>query len=755
MLSDKVVNALKSTAPGREQRDLKSEQMPPFNLFATAPIALAPLLAVELSELGASRVRILGAGVSFGADLSMAYRVCLWSRLASRVLLPIGETDASDGEQLYQGAREIDWSAHLSIDCTFAVDCTVRNARITHSHYAALRVKDAIVDQFRDNEGRRPSIDTDQPDIRIHLHLQGSKAQLSIDLSGGGLHRRGYRVESGVAPLRETLAAAMLRFSGWPNSRRFDMLLDPLCGSATLPIEAAMMAADVAPGLNRTHFGFLSWPSHESARWQTLLDDALERRARGTLNMPPIVGSDHDASVMSVALRNVQRAGFARNIELRTCALDAYQRGKHLAKRGLLVANPPYGPRMDQQSAAQCAQQLRALCNGALSRWSKTILMLDEQGWPNDDDARGGDASAGDSLAVSNGALACRIYALKARSAQKPGQRQLVAPLSGTAPDASEFTNRIAKNERKLRSWRKRETVSCYRIYDADLPQFALAIDVYQTTEPEQRWVIVQEYAAPSSIDPALAASRREAALAALPEALGVDREQVLFKTRERQRGAAQYERQRHLEQYHCVTEGGCLMQVNLHDFVDTGLFLDHRPLRRWIREHSRGTRFLNLFGYTGSATVHAAAGGAAHTLTVDMSAAYSQWCKRNLQINNFHAPEHEVLRADCIAWLVSDEAKAAGPFDLIFLDPPTFSNSKRMGDSFDVQRDHVSLIRSALAIMAPQGTLIFSSNRRGVLLDEAALQDLQVNDWTGPSVPIDFARAAPPHRCWMIRKTL
>jgi 23S rRNA (guanine2445-N2)-methyltransferase / 23S rRNA (guanine2069-N7)-methyltransferase len=625
-----------------------------------------------------------------------------------------------------------------------------------------LRVKDAIVDQFRDNEGRRPSIDTEQPDIRIHLHLQGAKAQLAIDLSGGGLHRRGYRVESGVAPLRETLAAAMLQFAGWPNPRRFESLLDPLCGSATLPIEAAMMAGDVAPGLDRAHFGFVSWPGHESSNWETLLDEALERRARGASKIPPIIGSDHDVSVMAIAMRNVQRAGFARSIELRTCELSAYQHDNRLPARGLLVANPPYGPRMEPHEATQCARQLRALCSGALARWSKTILMLDQPGWPqahNSDDPQQtpGDTSS-ESLAVNNGALACRIHNLQGHAARKLGHRQVVAAAHGVEIDTSELTNRIAKNERKLRAWRKRDSVTCYRVYDADLPQFALAIDIYHTIDPgtidpEQRWVLVQEYAAPARIDPAMAATRREAALTVLPAALGVAKEHLLFKTRERQRGATQYQRQQHLDQYHSIVENGARLLVNLHDFVDTGLFLDHRPLRRWIREHSAGTRFLNLFAYTGSASVHAAAGGATHTLSVDMSALYSRWSERNLRLNDFHAPAHRVVRADCIEWLASDEAKSAGPFDLIFLDPPTFSNSKRMSGSFEVQRDHVPLIQSAMTIMAPQGALLFSSNRRGMHLDETALQDLHIKDWTKPSVPADFARGAPPHRCWMIRK--
>ena len=745
--------------------------MTPTRLFATAPMALAPLLAEELGELGANQINIRGAGVAFKADLSTAYRVCLWSRIASRVLLPISDTSAADGEQLYQGAREIDWRAHLTSDCTFAVDCTVRNARITHSHYAALRVKDAIVDQFRDNEGRRPSIDTEQPDIRIHLHLQGSKGQIAIDLSGGGLHRRGYRTEAGIAPLRETLAAAMLRYSGWPNPRRFEMLLDPLCGSATLPIEAAMMAGDVAPGLNRTHFGFLSWPSHDSAKWQALLDEAFERRERGLKRMPSIIGSDQDSNMIAIALRNVQRAGFARYIELRNCELSQYETASGLASRGLLVANPPYGPRMNRHEATLCAQQLRSLSDGALARWSKTILMPDEPGWPRDDSVAASKGSpvkpaTDDSLAVSNGALACRMYRLRpsnhrgpsSTTARKQAHRDSATHQSPPHSDlktidTSELSNRITKNERKLRAWRKREAVTCFRIYDADLPQFALAIDIYQLDDSNQRWALVQEYAAPPTIDPALVIARREAALAILPATLGVERQQMLFKTRERQRGAAQYQRQQNLDQYDTIVEDGCKLLVNLHDFLDTGLFLDHRPLRRWIRENSSGCRFLNLFGYTGSASVHAAAGGASHTLTVDMSSAYLHWAERNLQINQFHAPAHTVLRADCIAWLAGDDAKSAGPFDLILLDPPTFSNSKRMDGSFDVQRDHGSLIRSALDLLTTDGTLIFSSNRRGIALDETALGNMQVSDWTKPSIPADFARGTPPHRCWMINK--
>ena len=703
-----------------------------MRLFAPAPAALGPLLVEELEVLGARRPRAGGAGVEFGGDLRTAYRVCLWSRLASRVLMPIARIPAADGDALYDAARELPWEQHLAPSSTFAVDCSVRDARITHSHFAALRLKDAIVDRFRARSGRRPDVDTRDPDIRINLHLRGAQARVALDLSGDGLHRRGYREDAGPAPLRETLAAALLRFAGWPDPQRWPALLDPLCGAGTLPIEAALLAADVAPGLLRRRFGFEAWPQHDATAWETLLDEARARRERGLAALPPILGSDRDASVLRAAELNAGRAGLAGRLRFERRALEDWQRAPAPHARGLLVANPPYGTRLAPGDAESCRTALAALARGPLAGWGMALLLPEDADWPARD--------AGRCLAVPNGPLRCRFHALDP------------AP-HGAAPapevDDTAFGNRLAKNERQLARWRRREGVTCYRVYDADLPDFAFAVDVYESGG--ERWAHVQEYAPPPKVDPGLALERRQRALAAIPPRLHVAPGHVVFKTRQRQRGGARYQRRGTRGTLLEVREGEARLLVNLHDYLDTGLFLDHRPLRRWLYENARGLRFANLFAYTATATVHAALGGARASVSVDLSPVYLDWARRNLERNGLGPPAHTLVQADCRAWL-EDGASAIEPFDLMLVDPPTFSNSKRMSGSFDVQRDHPALLRAALARLAPQGTLVFSCNRRGFRLDRDALPGVAISDWTAASLPPDFSRPRAAHRCFLLR---
>jgi 23S rRNA (guanine2445-N2)-methyltransferase / 23S rRNA (guanine2069-N7)-methyltransferase len=715
--------------------------MTPTTLFATSPAPLATLLAAELTQLGAVRVRVRGAGVEFAGDLALAYRACLWSRLASRVLLPLARFEAADGDALYAAARAFAWEDHLRLDTSFAVDCTVRRAHIGHSHYAALRVKDAIVDRFREQQAARPDVDTRSPDIRVHLHLRGSEGRLALDLSGDSLHRRGYRTDTGPAPVRETLAAAVLAMAGWPECGPGAQFLDPLCGSGTLLIEAAMMAGDIAPGLARERFGFLAWGGHDRTIWARLLDEAHARRARGLVGCAPLRGSDRDAAAVEAARRNAARAGLTDHVHVEVRDLASYLACAAPAARGLLATNPPYGTRLDDADARHCRELLRALSLGPLRDWAMALLLPEDAPWPAPEHGR--------SVAVTNGALPCRIHVLGARDEQRAGDEPAAAAVP--AVDTRALANRIAKNQRRLTSWLRREAVSSYRVYDADLPDFALAVDLYDCGA-DGRWAHVQEYAPPPQIDPMLAAARRDAALAALPAILDVPHGQVVFKTRQRQRGARQYPRQARREQFLEVDEYGARLLINLHDHLDTGLFLDHRPLRHWLREHARGARFLNLFAYTGAATVQAALGGAKQSVSVDLSAPYLAWAERNLALNGFAAPLHRVARGDCLQWLLEARAREAGSFDLVFVDPPTFSNSKRMAGTFDVQRDHVALLEAAAALLSADGTLVFSTNRRGFRLDVPALAPLQVHDWTAASIPPDFSRPAAPHRCWMLR---
>jgi 23S rRNA (guanine2445-N2)-methyltransferase / 23S rRNA (guanine2069-N7)-methyltransferase len=704
-----------------------------MRLFATAPAPVTSMLEAELVELGARRTRILGAGVEFGGDLALAYRACLWSRLASRILLPIARVPAVDPDTLYAGARDLEWEAHFEPHTTFAVDCSVRRARIAHSHFAALRVKDAVVDRFREVRGRRPDVDARNPDLRLHLHLRGGEGRIYLDLGGDSLHRRGYRTRAGPAPLRETLAAAMLRFAGWPEAR-FEALLDPLCGSGTLLIEAALMSADTAPGLGRERFGFEAWHGHDPQLWESLRREAVARRERGIAALPPLLGFDLDPGVLDAARANVARAGLTAHVRLEARDLSRLESAGPPAGSGLLVSNPPYGGRMGEEQAARCRRELERVAVGSFADWDLALLLPDDELWPARDQGRW--------LALTNGALPCRIHVLGPRRAARAQH-----------VDRDGLGNRLRKNERRLAPWRRRAAVSCYRVYDADLPEFAFAVDLYEGATA--RWAHVQEYAPPPTVDPALAAARREAVVPVLCASLDLDPARVVLKSRRRQRGSHQYQHHGHTRHEFEVREAQARLLVNLHDYLDTGLFLDHRPVREWIHAHSKGLRFLNLFAYTGAASVHAALGGARTTVSVDLSPTYSAWARRNLERNGFQPPHHVTIQADCTRWLSGDDARARAPFDLVFLDPPTFSNSKRMAASFDVQRDHVSLVRDALAITAARATVVLSSNRRGFRLERGLLEDmgLQVEDWTRPSIPPDFSRPRDAHRCFILRR--
>lgn len=308
------------------------------------------------------------------------------------------------------------------------------------------------------------------------------------------------------------------------------------------------------------------------------------------------------------------------------------------------------------------------------------------------------------------------------------------------------LANRLRKNLRHLGKWARREGVTCYRLYDGDLPEYALAVDLYE------KWAHVQEYAAPANVDPAKAEARLADAMAVIPDALGIPADRVILKIRRRQKGPAQYERQATTGQFREVHEGGLRFLVNLADYLDTGLFLDHRPTRALIRSLISGGRFLNLFAYTGTASVSAAAGGAAATTTVDMSSVYLDWARRNMALNGFaEGRAHRFVRADCVAWLATPRDER---YHVIFLDPPTFSNSKRMGEAtFDVQRDHVGLIQAAAKLLARDGVLFFSNNFRHFKMHRAGLPDLTIEDISYATTPPDFQRNLRIHNCWKISR--
>ena len=742
--------------------------------FATAPKGMEPLLADELRALGASTVAETRAGVSFEGPLTLAYRVCLWSRIANRILLPLATFAAPTPEDLYDGVRTIRWDEHLGVDGTLAVDFSASNSQITHTHFGALKVKDAIVDQFRDATGERPSVARECPDVRINLYLLRDVATISIDLAGESLHRRGYRALGVEAPLKENLAAAILLRAGWPDiARAGGALLDPMCGSGTLPIEAALIAADIAPGLLRSHYGFLHWRQHDAAAWVTLMAEAVQRKEVGMAHLPPVVGYDADPSAVRLALANVEAAGLHGHIHIERREL-AHVESLRSAVPGLVAVNPPYGERLGEVTELQhlykaLGDKLKEYFVG----WKAVVIT--------------GNADLGKCIGVRarrmhtlyNGAIECKLlnfdidpqwymghYAKNIAAkvvAENPDQSTdeqrpsptASLPISGVEAQASSvntvalsvgaemFANRLRKNFKTLSKWAQREGVYCYRAYDADLPEYALAVDIYE------QWVHVQEYQAPRTIDPAKAAARLHEAVAVLPQVLGVAKEKIFLKVRRQQKGKAQYEKQDELATLYEVREANCKFLVNFTDYLDTGLFLDHRPTRALIQQLAKGKRFLNLFAYTGTATVHAVVGGAAATTTVDMSATYLAWARRNLALNGFSDRKHEFIQADCLVWMDNEKHR----FDLIFLDPPTFSNSKRMEYTLDVQRDHVALIQSAVKLLDRGGVLLFSNNYRNFKIDSAALTGLILEDISRATLPKDFERDPKIHNCWKITR--
>jgi len=706
-----------------------------IRFFVAAPKGLEELLAEELQQLGGAEVKQSRAGVHFSGELETAYRVLLWSRLGNRLLLPLAEFPAPTRDALYRGVHNIPWDEHLAPDGTLAVDFTGSNAGITHTHFGALKVKDAIVDWFRNRYDRRPGVDTACPDLRINLHLHRDTATLSLDLSGDSLHRRGYRTEGGQAPLKENLAAAILLRAGWPEiAAQGGTLLDPMCGSGTLLIEGALMAADCAPGLLREAWGFLGWQGHRPQIWQRLAEEARQRREAGLGKLPPILGFDADPRVIKVARRNIERAGLQGRIRVEAQPLEQL-----IAPPGggLLTVNPPYGERLGE------LEEVRPLYGLLGERLKESFT-----GWRaavftgNPDLGKEMGLRAHKMNTLFNGALECRLLQFEVTPEQfvQAGPRAFV-PLELDLENHP-FANRLRKNLRHLRKWAQREGVSCYRVYDADIPEYAVAVDLYEG------WVHLQEYAPPAEIESAKAERRWREILTVAPQVLQIEPERIFSKTRQRQKGAAQYRKLDETGQFHQVQEGGAKLLVNFTDYLDTGLFLDHRITRDLVRQWAQGKRFLNLFCYTGSATVQAALGGAATTTSVDLSAVYLDWARRNLDLNGFSGPFHRLIRDDCREWIEHDR----GHYDLIFLDPPTFSNSKRMEGTFDVQRDHVPLIRAALARLTPGGRLVFSTNHRRFKLDEEAFAGVTIEDYSAKTLPEDFKRNPRIHRCWVFR---
>jgi len=721
-----------------------------MRFFASCAKGLEYLLVDELQALGCAHATAAAAGANVEGTLADAQRAVLWSRLASRVLWPLAEFECADEHALYASVAALQWQEQLAPGHTLAVDAHVSGTALTHARYAAQRVKDAVVDVLREATGVRPDVDLDAPDLRLNLVVRRGRAILSVDLGGGPLHRRGWRQAQGEAPLKETLAAAVLLRGGWPQAYEGGgALLDPMCGSGTLVIEGALMAADVAPGLQRHGDAPPTrWRGFDATAWDAMRAGAQSRAQAGRAALRPVFfGRDRDPHAIDAARRNAQAAGVAGQIDWQAMDVTALADAPRTDATGdgvpgLVVCNPPYDARLAADPALYRA--LGDALRRAVPDWRASLLCGDAGL------ARATGLRAKKVYPMFNGALEC---ALLVAYPVAPARMEVGRPVE-LADGARMVANRLRRNLRRLKSWRAREGVDCFRAYDADLPEYAAAIDVYAEAggeHPGRTWLHVQEYAPPADIPEQVARRRLGELLAAARGVFDVPRERVALKTRIRGKGGSKYAQYREDGQTGAgrivVREGDALLQANLFDYLDTGLFLDHRPLRLRIAREARGRRFLNLFSYTGAATVHAAAGGAPETTSVDLSPTYLQWLADNLRTNGIGGPQHRLVQADALAWLEADR----GRYDLVFCDPPTFSNSKR-ADDFDVQALHVRLLRAAVARLAQGGILYFSNNFRRFRLDEAAIAAFaHCQEITPETIPPDFERSPRIHRCWRL----
>lgn len=730
--------------------------------LASCSRGLAPLLAEELKGLGLE-VKEAPHGVWFWGGLAAAYRASLWSRLASRVMLTLVEGEVEEEADLMELLRSVNWSDWLAPRGSIAIEFNGKLPFIRHTQFGAQKIKDGIVDWFRDHHGERPSVDTDMPDLRLQAWGDKNKFSLAVDMSGYSLNMRGYRLDTGSAPMRETLASGLLMKSGWRDiAQTGGTLLDPMCGSGTLLIEGAWMVADIAPALLQVErMGFRRHENFDAPTWKALVEEARDRRAEGLKHLSQdIIGFDHNQWVIQKAQDNARRAGLKDHIQFAPLGLgkwhnDAWQ-------SGLVIINPPYGERMGEEAELKATYQLLGKtlvqeCTG----WQAGIYTTNETlgHWIG--------LRADKMHAFSNGALEGKLlrFTLSEEAVKVvpiDPSLQLVQDVVTHRANLAEsegakmFANRLRKNLKQFDKLADKQGVNAYRVYDADMPEYAFAIDIYQAKSAD--WVQIQEYAAPKSVDEKAARRRLFEGMVVLPEVLAIVPEQCHFKRRQVQKGEQQYEAMSHQHLLDWVQEGDCWFQIDLTGYLDTGLFLDHRPIRQWLATQAKDKHCLNLFCYTGSASVQMAKAGAKSVVSVDLSNTYLAWAQENAAYNQLPLAGQKLHweRDDVLEWLsaMADLPDHARPqYDLIFCDPPSFSNSKRMASTLDVQRDHARLIADMGMLLAPQGQLIFSTNLRGFKLDMNAMDEMgwQVTDMSKESIGFDFQRNSKIHQVWKL----
>ncbi len=724
---------------------------PSFDLIAACAFGLEAVVRRELESLGIEASIGESGRVHFTGTHETIGQANLWLRTADRILIRVAEFPAADFDALFESTKAIHWGDLVPPEGKFPVTGRSIKSMLTSVPACQRSVKRAIVDALKRDHGVQELAETGA-EYKIDVALLKDIATLTIDTTGRSLHRRGYRIHVSRAPLKETLAAAMVLLSFW---RRDKPLIDPFCGSGTIPIEAACIGRNIAPGLNR-EFKFQSWPSFPGEIWDSLRADAqsamlepLEER---------VLGSDIDGRILRAARDNAARAGVADDIHFQEKPL---QETTSKRRFGCLVTNPPYGQRLGEEHDLEYLYHSIPEVLRKLPTWSHYFLTA----YPGFERIVGRDADRRRKL--YNGRIECTYYQFhgpkpvvnKPADLSSPEQSENTPPsekplvhASGPAAfgelddkaahQADLFSVRLKKRAKHLRRWPSRRGITCFRLYERDIPEIPLIVDRYED------YLHITEYERPHDRDPAQHANWLDLMAETAGLALDVPKQHVFFKRRSRQRGKTQHEKVAATNQRVEVHEGGLNFFVNLADYVDTGLFLDHRITRQLVRESAAGKSFLNLFAYTGAFTVYAAAGGAKQTVSVDLSRTYIEWAQANMRANGFSGDEHAFVVSDAQTFLRKHPAGEA--YDVVVFDPPTFSNSKRTEADWNVQTDAIPLLLELLPLVRKGGVVYFSNNFRRFKFDPCQIPASEVHEISKQTVPEDF-RNRRIHRCWRI----
>lgn len=658
-------------------------------LYASTNLGCEKLLKNELIFLGAKNLHIIKGGIYYEGEDLLLYRSLIWSRIASKIYICIKKFIINSNHDLYTNTYQIDWDKILYFNNTFLVKFKGNNDIIKNSLFGALTIKNAILDQFYEKYSIYPNINLINPDISVQALLTNNRINIMLNLSGNSLSQRGYRKFSNITSLKENLSAAIVLSSAWKKNIP---LIDPMCGSGTFLIEAAMIYSNRAPGLKRNKWGFQFWKGYNNFLWNEVLNEANKKFEMSIKKCHKnlFIGFDYNQKIIEQAKENAFNANVLEIIQFSKSNLNNITNPYKNKEMGVLLSNPPYEEKENTESELVALYiQISFMFEKHFKNWKLSIFTASEflSSFLQ--------IQAYEIFSFKSGLLNCFLKNYKILSERLNHKNK-------------EYENRLKKNIKKLKKWNDWKKIDCFRIYDQDIPSYKIVVDMYKN------WLVIQEYQAPKEINIGDSYKRLCHAIYYTKEILSIPINNIVFKTRKKQKKKLQYQKLFNSKKFFIIQEYHAKLLVNLFDYVDTGLFLEHRRVRKLISTMSYGKDFLNLFAYTGSATVFAGLGGAKSTTTIDISNTYIQWSMRNMSINNIIGIQHSFIQSNCLEWIRSTYQK----FDLIFINPPTFSNSKKMKQVFELKKDYLDLLNILKKNLRKNGYIIFSSSTNNFKLN-------------------------------------